>query len=162
MRKLLIVSFLVFLMPALLFGQEQYRSNTSQGYLFAAPGNIGGTTTLEFGGGGETDLYKGLGFGIDFGYLTFPKYLSAGVGVLSPNGRFAFRLSENSRLVPYVTGGYSLFFRRGVANAFNYGGGMDYWFTEKYGLKVEFRNHVLTNCSGNCNAYQVRMGVSFR
>jgi hypothetical protein len=157
MKKFPAVSLFIFLMSAFVFGQ-----GTGQGYLFVAPGSSWRTTTVHFGGGGEADLYKGLGLGIDLGYMAPTKYYGSGIGIFSPNGRFAFRISDDSKLVPYVTAGYSLLFRTHTANAYNYGGGIDYWFAEKYGLKVEFRDHVLTNCIRNCHAYQVRMGVSFR
>ena len=47
-------------------------------------------------------------------------------------------------------------------SAMHFGGGIDYWFANRYGLKVEFRDHILTDCSYDCHAYQIRTGLSFR
>jgi hypothetical protein len=160
MKSFLVVSFLVFLMPAFALGQDQ--NNAAQGYAFVGLGDSFGTTALHFGGGGEFDLYKGLGLSLDLGYMAPSRGLQEGIGIFSPNGRYAFRHSADSKLIPYITAGYSLLFRRDTANAFNYGGGVDYWFAEKVGLKVEFRDHVLTQCRDHCHAYQIRGGFSFR
>ena len=154
MKTFLSVAFLFFLMPALVSGQ-----GTGQGYVFAAPGGGWGGTSLHFGGGGEADLFKGLGFGVEIGLIgSTGNFGGAGV-VFSPNGRFAFRSSEDHKLVPYVTGGYSLFYG---GTAYNFGGGFDYWFEKKYGLKFEFRNHIMPNCTHDCNLYQIRLGLSMR
>jgi len=160
MKKYLIVLFLIFLVPAFAIGQD--REAKGEGYLFNGIGKPSGTTAIHFGGGGEADLYKGLGFGIEGGYMGAAKNMSSGFGIISVNGRYAFQGLPDSRLVPYITGGYSLFFRSGTANAVNYGGGIDYWFAEKYGLKLAFRDHIATNCTGSCHAYQFRGGISFR
>ena len=146
MKSFLVVSFLVFLMPAFALGQDQ--NNAAQGYAFVGLGDSFGTTALHFGGGGEFDLYKGLGFSLDLGYMAPSRGLQEGIGIFSPNGRYAFRHSADSKLIPYITAGYSLLFRRDTA--------------KKVGLKVEFRDHVLTQCRNNCHAYQIRGGFSFR
>jgi hypothetical protein len=160
MKHILSISFFAFLLPALALGQEQ--SSKAQGYAFVGLGDYRGTTQLHFGGGLETDLYKGLGFSLDAGYVADAKYLSSGIGIFSPNGRYAFRRSSDSKLIPYVTAGYSLLFRTGTANGFNYGGGIDYWFAKKVGIKVEFRDHILTQFYDNPHIYQFRAGFSFR
>jgi len=159
MKKFLVVTFLVFLMPTLASAQEQSKA---QGYAVFGPGDYRETTQLHFGGGVETDLYKGLGFSLDAGYMANAKYLSSGLGIFSPNGRYAFRRSADSQLIPYITAGYSLLFRNATINGFNYGGGIDYWFAKKVGLKVEFRDHILTQFYDNPHIYQFRVGFSFR
>ena len=160
MKNLLIAASLILFLPVFVSGQDQ--DNREQGYVFVAPGNSFGTSTLHFGGGGECDLYKGLGFGVELGYMGPTESMHDGIGILSPNVRYAFRFSDDSKLIPYVTAGYSLLFRTGTANASNYGGGIDYWFADKVGLKVEFRDHLVFNCGHDCHAYQIRMGFSFR
>jgi len=160
MKNLLFAASLIFFLPVFVAGQDQ--NSRAQGYAFIAPGNSFGTSTLHFGGGGECDLYKGLGFGVELGYMAPTKSLRGGIGILSPNGRYAFRYFDDSKLIPYITAGYSLLFRSGTANAFNYGGGVDYWFADKVGLKVEFRDHLVFNCRRDCHAYQIRLGFSFR
>ena len=160
MKKYLLISLLIFFVPAFALGQDQ--NTTKQGYAFIGLGDSFGAAAIHFGGGGEFDLYKGFGLGLDFGYMAPTRGLSAGVGIISPNARYAFRRSTDSRLIPYVTAGYSLLFRKSTANGFNFGGGADYWFSDKVGLKVEFRDHILTQCRDNCHASQVRAGFSFR
>ena len=160
MRKLLLASLLIFLVPVFALAQDNNRVN--QGYAFWGLGDSYGTSAMHFGGGGEFDLYKGIGFAIDVGYMAPTGELGSGIGILSPNGRYAFRRSADSKLVPYVTAGYSLLFRTDTLNAYNFGGGIDYWFANRYGLKVEFRDHILTDCSYDCHAYQIRTGLSFR
>lgn len=117
----------------------------SHGYLFIAPGGIssGGhtATTVHLGAGGEVGLAKGVGLGAELGALG-PRQDFAGnlMGVVSANGYYHFRREE--KLEPFVTAGYSLFFRSGHANLFNFGGGANYWFHSKLGLRLEFRDHV--------------------
>ena len=161
MKKYLILMFLIVLVPVFSMAQEDQETK-AQSYAFVGLGDLLGSSAVHFGGGGEVDFYKGFGFGIDLGYLAPSRSLSSGVGVLSPDGRYAFRRTADSRLIPYVTAGYSLLFRNGTLNAVNFGGGIDYWFADKYGMKLEFRDHVIENCRYNCHAYQFRGGVSFR
>ena len=160
MRKLLLASLFIFLVPVIALAQDNNR--VTQGYAFWGLGDSYGTSAMHFGGGGEFDFYKGIGFAIDVGYMAPTRHLGSGIGILSPNGRYAFRRSADSKLVPYVPAGYSLLFPPDTVNAFNFGGGIDYWFANRYGLKVEFRDHILTDCSYDCHAYQIRTGLSFR
>ena len=132
MKNLPTIFIVLLLLPLMALGEENDSDGNVQGYAFVAPGKVHQTSTLHFGGGAEFDLYKGLGFSTDIGYIGRAQHLGeGGFGILSPNARYAFKISENSKLVPYVTGGYSLFFvREDAANAFNFGGGIDYWFHE--------------------------------
>src|SRR5262245_30953773 len=137
----------------------------AQGYVFAgaggtAPDGVG--ATLNFGVGGEGLIHKGLGAGGEIGYLTPARTMSDGFGILSANGSYHFiSASESRRLVPFVTGGYSFFFRSGFANGFNAGGGINYWFREHMGLRIEFRDHVIHD-SRNVHLVGIRVGLSFR
>ncbi|MBI2818482.1 MAG: hypothetical protein HYX73_00750 [Acidobacteria bacterium] len=117
------------------------------GYVYAAPGFAAGggevTRTLQFGGGGEARIYKGLGAGADVGYLFHPPSFKDGFGLFSANGSYHFETSgSQQKVVPFVTSGYSLAFRSGTANLYNFGGGIDYWFSERAGLRLEARDHV--------------------
>ena len=84
MRKILCVFGILVLVPITVMAQEQnYRG---QGYVFAAPGAVisgGSAATIHFGGGGEFNIYKGLGFGSEIGYLSTFRDISSGVGVFS-------------------------------------------------------------------------------
>ena len=137
----------------------------AQGYVFAgaggtAPDGVG--ATLNFGVGGEGLIYKGLGAGGEIGYLTPARTPSDGFGILSANGSYHFiNASSSGRLVPFVTGGYSFFFRSGFANGVNAGGGINYWFRERMGLRVEFRDQIVPGGRA-VHLVGVRIGLSFR
>jgi hypothetical protein len=131
------------------------------GYAFAAPGIVDSTPTLHIGGGGESLLYKGFGVGAELGYLGPFEAFNGGLGILSINGGYHFGKSKSGqKWVPFVTGGYSLAFRKGVANLANIGGGVNYWFKDRVGLRLEFRDHIFT--PGGTNVYNFRVGFTFR
>jgi len=147
------------------FGGALFAQDSS-GYVFFAPGGItaGGHTamTLHFGGGGEGILGKGIGLGLELGALGPRSDLSESIGVFSPNGYFHFSRSRGQKSDPFVTAGYTLFFRHGTANLWNFGGGANYWFSEKIGLRVEMRDHVWSARYGTAHYWGVRAGLSFR
>ena len=137
-----------------------------EGYVFAAPGgaSFGGTTTgtLQLGGGAEHVFSNRFGVGAELSALgPWDSYRSA-FGVLSTNGSYHFA-SRDSKIDPFVTGGYSLGFRGGTFNMGNFGAGMNYWFGERIGFRTEFRNHLKVNDNApNTNYWGVRVGLSFR
>jgi hypothetical protein len=164
MCQLILIIFFLALAPALASAQSA-DERRGQGYVFVAPGAAsgGGTTaSLHFGVGGEGLVYKGLGAGGEIGYFAPARGLGEGFGIFSANGSYHFRDSTSSRkLIPFVTGGYSLLFHSGTAHAFNVGGGVNYWFRDRLGLRLEFRDHVLTN-GGTVHYYGFRIGLAFR
>jgi hypothetical protein len=152
----------LLLVPVIGFGQE--KEAAGQGYLYVAPGagvSSGGSAgTLHFGGGGEFNIYKGVGVGGEIGYLSPIRSMGSGVGVFSLNGLYSFRKDGRSKVVPFVTAGYSLLFRRGHLNAFNFGGGVNYWFSKRTGLRFEFRDYVRPEYLGS-HIIEGRIGVNF-
>ncbi|MCZ6485751.1 MAG: hypothetical protein O6826_08640 [Acidobacteria bacterium] len=168
MRYLLLVTLGLLLFPAMGEAQEGEEQPRGQGYVFFAPGKgyPGGTGTLHFGGGGERVLYKGLAVGGDIGYLFFPEGgFGAGIGLLSASGSYDFRnIQSFKKLVPFVTAGYSLAFRSGTANLFQFGGGVTNWFTDRIWFRLEFRDTVAPNfCGcGTGHMLQLRAGFTFR
>ena len=150
----------------LLAGAQAQSNNTKeykgQGYAFAAPlvSNYG-DSGWQTGFGGEGLVYKGLGVGGEVSYLKLGGY-TYGLGAVSPNASYHFRgLTKDGKLVPFVTGGYSLYFRNGVAHGLNFGGGVNYWFKERVGLRVEVRDQVLP-FDGTLHYVGFRAGISFR
>ncbi len=96
---------------------------------------------MHLGGGFDKTIYKGLGAGAELGYL-FPRQSFAnGVGLFSANAFYHIQ-PDSSFLVPFLTGGYSLAFRQETVNLANFGGGVDYWFRGRWGLRMEVRDHV--------------------
>lgn len=140
------------------------REHRGQGYVFFAQGAIVGdgysTATAHFGGGGEGFLYKGLGLGVEGGYLTPWQDFGSGIGVVSVNGSYHF--NRDRKLSSFVSGGYSLGFRSDTANLFNLGGGVNYWFGDKVGLRLEFRDHIYSERESNEHYLSARIGLSFR
>lgn len=168
MRKLLLALLTVIVIPSGMLAQtaEQHRG---QGYVFFAPGGLSAfgttTTTVHFGGGGELLVYKGLGVGGEVGYLTPTQSFSDGLGTLSLNGSYhLLPYKGEGKVALFVTAGYSLFFRSGTANLLNVGGGLNYWFTKRVGLRVEVRDHIWPNRGGESTAHfwGVRVGIALR
>ncbi len=134
------------------------------GYIFAAPGGAssGGGGTLHIGGGGEGVSKNGAGIGEELAYLTPFESIGDGLGTFSVNGSYHFlKSSKSGKLVPFVTGGYTGFFRGGYANGVNVGGGVNYWFKQRIGLRIEFRDNVLIE-NGSAHFLNVRVGLTFR
>jgi len=141
-------------------------AQSSHGYAFFAPGasSCSGCNNmmLHFGGGAEGIIGKGIGVGAELGFLAPRQNVGEGLGVFSPNGYFHFRGKNKDRKVdPFVTGGYTLFFRSGHANLWNFGGGLNYWFASRLGLKVELRDHIWPE-NGATHYWGVRIGLNFR
>ncbi len=125
---------------------DVYGRHYFQGYLFAAPGTYVGfsesTATMHVGGGGEALLYKGLGLGAEMGVLWALRG-SEPLGLFSVDGSYHF--SRQRKFSPFLVGGYSVTSGEGTRNLVNYGGGVHYWFREKMGIRLEFRDHLYTD-----------------
>jgi hypothetical protein len=163
MKKLIISMFLLVFLPSVNFAQN--KEHRAWGYVF---GGIGGASDGEgafvhVGGGGEGLLHKGFGMGAELGYFApASDTIGNGVGILSVNPSYHFRnASASKKVVPFVTGGFSLAFRGGGASGGgNFGGGVQYWFKEKVALRVEYRTHVFS--SDRPFLHGIRAGISFR
>ena len=142
---------------------QSYGEHHGQGYAYFAPGasSPGGSGTIQMGGGGEGLVYKGVGLGGELGYLVPWQSFTHGLGVVSFDGSYHFNRSQ--KLVPFVSCGYTLFFRSGAVNGINFGGGVNYWFRERVGLRLEFRDQVGIELEGpSSHFYGLRVGLSFR
>jgi len=141
-------------------------AQTSHGYAFLAPGGAtaNGYTamTLNFGFGGEARILPHLGAGAELAALGFRQGFSNNVmGVFSPNGYLHFFGARGAKIDPYVTGGYSLFFRSGHENLANFGGGVNIWPSKRVGFQIEARDHVTTQYE-TIHFWGIRVGVNFR
>jgi hypothetical protein len=112
------------------------------------------------GGGGEAATRSGLGAAFELGYLASTEGLGDGLGVFSADGTYHF--AGKQRVSPFVAAGYSLFFREGHENLFNYGGGITYWAGRRAGLRVEFRDHTKAVGPERLHFWGARFGVVFR
>lgn len=129
---------------------------SSNGYLLAGAGSRDAKLISEGAIGGEWVIAKGVGVGAELG-------LQAGhdsFGYLSANGYYHF---GRGRLDPFVTGGYtlafSLFGER--ANAYNFGGGINFRLWRRLGLRGELRDIRAPGISSP-NFWAVRGGLVFR
>jgi hypothetical protein len=134
----------------------------SYGYVFAGPGGgWGDGSTLHIGGGGEGVFSNGLGLGAEIGMLMPAVSLGDGLGVFSLNGSCHFsQASKSGNATPFITGGYTAFFRGGYANGVNFGAGVNYWIKTSVGLRVEVRDALPVGGEGQF--FNVRVGVTFR
>ncbi len=165
MKKLMILTMnLLWFLSAPLLGQSsETEPKTGYGYLFVTPGAVigdGASATLTFGGGGEGLIKGGFGVSADVGYLFFPQGgFGSGVGIFSPGVIYQFRTAR--RTVPFVTGGYSLAFRQGAYNLIHFGGGINHWFSNRWGLRFEVRDHLDPKYP-QYNLLQFRVGFLLR
>lgn len=139
--------FAFFLSLGLAIAAGTLPAQPSNGYIFFAPGGVsccGHTAmTLQAGVGGEAVLWKGIGAGAEIGAVGTRQYFTDSVvGVFSPNGYYHFVHRKEATWDPFVTAGYTLIFRGGSANLFNFGGGVNYWFKPHLGARMEFRDQV--------------------
>ena len=143
MKTLPVAAFLLLLLPCQALAQDESSARFFP-YTFVAPGGVSnGGTTLHVGGGFDALIWKGLGASVEGGYLgPVPDGFDYGIGVISANAVFHTRPPRRHQLTPFVTGGYSFAFREQHGNAINFGGGVNYWLSERTAMRVEFRDHM--------------------
>jgi hypothetical protein len=132
-------------------------------YIFAAPGALSccgeSQATLHVGGGGEIKVWKGLGAGVEVGALGPTEDFTQALGVMSANGYYHV-LGSGRRFDPFLTGGYSLFWRSGHVNLGNVGVGVNYWFARHFGVRVEGRDHIRNTGGDALHYWGVRFGLA--
>jgi hypothetical protein len=140
---------------------QDYRG---QGYVFAGPsyGSYFSSALINAGGGGEGFVHKGMSVGAEIGGFVHTGNTDTNFGVFSPNVSYHFKgASGSGRLVPFITGGFSLFFKLRADPGNNVGGGVNYWFKDHLGLRLEVRDHIPWR-SDIDHIVGVRVGLSFR
>jgi hypothetical protein len=142
-RFIPICLLLLLLVPGSALGQSG-NDNSYYGYLSGGAGvSSGGTGLLTVAGGGEIFVHRRLTIGGELAAIAPPTDLGSTIGIISPNISWHFRPGRSTgRLEPFVTGGYSLFFRNGALSGLNFGGGAIWWVSEGVGLRLEARDHV--------------------
>ena len=147
-----------------LFSAPVAAQGNSYGYLLAGPGGTapnGSGATLHVAGGGTGGFKNGAGISGELGYVFPFEAPGDGLGVFSVNGSYHF-LKSGGKAVPFITGGYSGFFRGGYLNGVNFGAGVNYWFKQRTGLLVEFRDNIAAGDGDTRHFLNVRLGVSWR
>ena len=162
MRSVLrVFLFIAVAQPVVLAQSTDDRRGWGYGVVGIGGTSSGSLATLHTGAGGEGLLYKGLGLGAEVVYVGPLQRLNEGFGILSTDVSYHFvRRPSNQKLVPFITGGYSMGFRSGVIGGGNIGGGVQYWVQPHLGLRLEFRDHIFS--SDSPHFYAFRFGVSFR
>ena len=146
------------LLPSVAFAQHEGKGNW---YAFGTGGGQTGVGGVQVGGGigYERLLYKGLGLGVEAG-----GYAGAEArAVVSANGSYHFRQSASQKLVPFGTAGVSGLAGCGdgcgATGAFNFGGGINYWFRPHRGLRLEVRDYVFSDNA--VHKWEMRIGFAF-
>jgi hypothetical protein len=134
----------------------------SHGYVLVAPGTAHADNDtlglIHLAVGGEGMFKDGIGIGGEAGIIGRTDL--GALGVASLNGYYHF--NRERHLVPFVTGGYSSFFSfGGHVNLANVGGGVNYWYSDHFGIKLEFRDHFRTG-TGSANYAEFRFGFDFK
>jgi len=155
--------FLITLLPLVASAQTDDHFK-SQGYVYFAPGvEAEGAATAHIGGGGEWFFSPKAGIGAELGYIAALQDFRDGIGTFSPNLVALFRPNRRETKVrPFFTGGYTLFFRNGAANGVNLGGGVNYWFNERCGLRFEVRDNFVFAGGESEMSLNFRIGLTFR
>ena len=159
MRKIITAIAFIVLAQGLAFGQSL---SERKGWVYGF-GGIGGATTgnldtlVHVGGGGEGYFRNGAGVGAEIGYLTSSRSAGNGIGLASVNGSYHFNRSGKAR--PFLTGGASVAFSGFAAGGGNFGGGVNYWMNNRFGLRFEVRDHIFSSDSPHIVIF--RVGLSF-
>jgi hypothetical protein len=133
----------------------------SSGYGFVGLGNETGYSGYFHGGiGGDWGIRNGFGIGGEVGGVTGRRTGAPNFALISGNGIYHLPLT-NSEIDPFVTAGVSIGTTGGSADfLWNWGGGANWWFRPRFGLRFEFRDHVWNSASRHLAEF--RFGVSFR
>lgn len=167
MKMTILIAILVSLTSGIVNAQTPQppeKEHHGQGYVYVGPGALTpeSPALLHLGVGGEALIKGGLGMGMELGVFFPPGRFNDGLGVLSPDISYHFlKASKSRKLAPFITGGYTLLFAGGVANGFNFGGGINYWFKDRIGMRIEVRDHVIIPVQ-NYHLIGVRFGLAFR
>jgi hypothetical protein len=163
MRRMILLSICLCSLTGLAAAQTS-REYRGQGYGFVGIGGTNGVsdTSVHAGAGGEGFVHEGFGVGGEIGFIGSTRDFGRGFGIASGNASYHFKnASASGRLVPFVTGGYSVAFRGQGAHGANFGAGVSYWFSDRAGLRAEFRDHVI-DIDRTAHFYGFRIGITFR
>jgi hypothetical protein len=157
MRKILFAIVFIVLAQGLALGQS---SGERKAWVYGFGGVGGGSdfnsnALVTVGGGGEGYFGNGAGIGAEIGYIASTGSVSNGFGLASVNGSYHF--NRSGKVVPFVTGGASVAFLG--AGGGNFGGGVNYWASKRFGLRFEVRDHIFS--SDRPHTVLFRVGLSF-
>ena len=170
MKETFLATFILILMSvACAFSQDAEKgiSASSYGYVFGAPSvgisfcDCGNIAAVALGAGAEGILKGGFGLGVDGGHFFSPSFgAQNGIGLVSPSALYQFKTKVRTN--PFVLGGYTLAFRDAVANLTHFGGGINYWLSQHWGLRLEVRYLMSPQYPSEAGALQFRVGALIR
>ncbi|MGA9773379.1 MAG: hypothetical protein WBV94_30390 [Blastocatellia bacterium] len=157
MKRIMVAIVFIILAQGLAFGQ---RSSERKAWVYGFGGVGGGSdfdqnAVINAGGGVEGHFGNGAGIGAELGYIASTRSTGSGFGLVSVNGSYHF--NRSGKAVPFLTGGGSVAFAG--AGGGNFGGGLNYWMTNRFGLRFEVRDHVFS--SDRAHTVVFRVGLSF-
>ncbi|MFB3827294.1 MAG: hypothetical protein ACE15B_11020 [Bryobacteraceae bacterium] len=161
-RRSRILLVLMFLAGGALWAQEKPFRYNGSGYADFGVGSCAHRVgTVSFGGGGDGFLWRGLAATGDIGYYRFVERGSQGFGVGTVGVGYHFvNRSRPGKFDPFVSAGLlGAGFSEGISAAASIGGGANYWFSRRAGLRMEFR---ATGFAAGEALGMFRIGFSFR
>jgi hypothetical protein len=129
-------------------------------YIAAGPAGVAGwfgpRESFHVAGGGELKL-GAAGAGGELAYWT------SGLGMASVNGILSAPARSGRKTIPFLTAGYTKAFTLEQSfNAWNVGGGLNYWLRQAQGLRIEFRDHIRPDARGTLHYWSIRAGLVIR
>ncbi len=177
MKKLMVATVLLLILPTLALAQQSGPQDEWQGYAFLGAGTgmrycAATSCTIWHGGiGGEGFLYKGLGVGAEAGYYhSGPYNFNYNEGFIV-SGDFSYHFRRRAlpgQVDPFVLIGPSAYFPtshgRGALVG-NFGGGVNVWLARRAALRLEIRDYVnpdMYNGWPGTHSVSFRFGITFR
>jgi hypothetical protein len=189
----LVLSSLVLAVHPVRAADEQHRWNA---YAFAGGGGVapkftqqvsvrrGSFLSIEtrewksfgrLGMGAGVTVAGGLEGDCELGMLLGGKYSGMGYGVFSPGLGYHFIHRGSPRFDPFAAVGYTRMWARGLTKDLLYaGGGANFW-SKRFGLRLEFRDHIgdvsgfpyvwsahPSNAQGSLQFWEIRVGIAVR
>ena len=164
MRQAISITILIALFFGFTQAQAQSKSKTSEDsdtdiYIIGGLAHATGSNSFQIGGGIDHYVYKGLSLGGELSEA-FGGGVGASVTILSPTVSYHFPVDKEGHFDPFATTGYSHFFignGNPDINTGNIGGGLNYWVTNKVGLRFVIDEHI----AGSGSIFGLRGGIVF-
>ena len=109
---------------------------------------------FRYGLGGEARLAPLMTAGGEIGGIS-----QDGAGILA-SGNVSVHIPAGSHIDPFVTGGFSVGHKRETGLWVNIGGGVNYWFQRRVGVRAEFRGYPGGYHLSSFGEF--RLGIAFR
>lgn len=156
--------------PLLLFSvlSTPAMAQHSGAYVFAGPVVVSSNyytywqgPFLHAGGGGEAGIGSHFTIGAEGGALMPRQRYGRSAGLLSAGPYFHF-LRADRKIDPFVTAGGALLVSNGAGGLAYFGGGANYWFHNRAGARLEFRDHIWAPEGTAFHFLEFRAGLAFR